>query len=137
MLFVNESENTVRVPGLKIEVGPGETCEVPESYASPRRASNDSRWPSAIERLAPQLMPADGDERERWLGVPGFEVKPAAPPRSRVAQLVGEGASQGVAEVRAALEQAKATGEKLELTAAEAIATAPRRGPGRPKKGAA
>lgn len=133
MRFINASSDHVRVPDFGIDCAPGEECDVLDTHARPRRASNDSRLPSTIEMRAPQLVPADEAERVEWLKVPPRAERRSVGPRSRVEQLRDAGATQGVAEVQAAVEEAKATGGPLELTAAEAAALAPKRGPGRPR----
>jgi hypothetical protein len=138
MRFINSSATDhVRLPDLKIDAAPGAECIVPDAYASPRLGSNGARLPSVIERLAPQLIPADADELATWRGVPAFEATKTPTVISRsaaVAHALADGHSQGAAEARADFQQAAMSGEKLELSPAEVAATKPKRG--RPPKAA-
>jgi hypothetical protein len=79
----------------------GETCDIPDGYSHPQRAGNGARLPSIIEKLAPQLKPADPKERKIWLRVPppgrsdGYREHPVP----SVEALVRTGLPQGVAEI--------------------------------------
>jgi hypothetical protein len=67
----NYSTQPVTVSDLGIHsLAPGGCCEVPVGYALPGLTSNGSRRPSTIELLAPQLQPANEQERVRWLKTP-------------------------------------------------------------------
>jgi len=71
MKFINKSESTVKVAiGKGFYVKPGETCDIADGYANPTRGSNGARSPSVIERIAPQLVPADPSEYEIWKQIP-------------------------------------------------------------------
>jgi hypothetical protein len=82
MLFVNESNLTVRLAiGAKHPViKPRDTVEIEDGYALPRRYDNGSRRPSVVEEIAPQLKPADPQERLMWEQTP---EAPQAGPRLR------------------------------------------------------
>lgn len=91
MLFVNDSDKRVtqkdgegrplkkptpsdvdiRRSGLgRVTCKVGDTVEIPDMYAHPRRADNGDRLASAIENLAPQLRPADAKAYAAWQKAP-------------------------------------------------------------------
>lgn len=134
ILFRNESKHQVRVPDLGIDVGPGETCMVPEGYAFPRRSHAGGRFPSVIEQLADcpgceaqtngrtpeglpnhkthcMLVPVDEADVERFAKTPSGEATPYQKTRlPTVNDLVSAGVPRGVAEqiVKAAIASAQA-----------------------------
>jgi len=99
MKFINASNQTVTVAEFNIfGLAPGSTAEIPDAYAKPGRARNGARVPSTIEHLAPQLKPADEDERRAWEGVPADEPVAARPQMPSVDGMVAAGVPRGVAE---------------------------------------
>lgn len=111
MRFRNESDNVVTAAALGVhQLPPGGECEIREEYSRPRRAGNGSRVPSAVEMLAPQLLPADEDERVVWRNVPDEDrPTPRAKNLPTVASLVALGVPPAVAEATvAAMETSRA-----------------------------
>ena len=103
MKFINTSkEQSVTIEAFGIfNLKPGEICEIAEGYARPSRASNGGRKPSIVEGLAPQLKPADADERAHWLRTPTKQEIAARADEERipsVEQLMKKGYAKGVAE---------------------------------------
>lgn len=79
MLFKNATGQRITNYDLGLDLAPGEFFEIPEGYARPTRMSNGSRGPSIIEKLCPQLTPADEDDKANWYAVPAHNhARPVA-----------------------------------------------------------
>lgn len=118
MKMKNRSGRELVVPGdviagsgltaaQKYTIEDGAEVEVKDGYALPRRATNGSRIPSVVERLAPGLEPADEGAVKEWRKTPEVnpEVKPVVP---TPAQLQAQGISPGAAAIMAAKAEAAA-----------------------------
>jgi hypothetical protein len=115
MRFKNTSDKTVRLGHLGVtgipDIAPGDTVEIPDELALPQLRGYAQRKPSVIERIAPQLVPADESEAAAWA-----EPPPPPEPRSRfvTADRLGgrapapQAVPPGVAQARAAAAAAKA-----------------------------
>lgn len=116
--FRNDSKHRVIVSDLGIDCNPGEECQVPEAYASPRRTHGGDRGPSVLEQLARcpgcakvaditvggelihpnhcALAPINEEDAARFSRTP--DVKPPAGRMPTVRDLVSAGVPEGVAE---------------------------------------
>lgn len=108
MRFKNMGPHKVVIRSLKLELEPGEECEVHSGYAKPTRSNGGSRTKSIIENLAPTLAPADPEERKQWLKIPGKEKAV-----SKVVKTtdINSALSPGVAEIVAAKKAKQETKE--------------------------
>lgn len=144
MLFKNMGNVKAKYdggPALTFEVLPGELLDVPDGYAKPKLCSNGSRGPSVIELIAPQLLPADQEEYERWMRVPEHNASEIEKPKRGVAVLMTEGVPEGVAEQMVAFEEslsralpAPVPPEEIPEVIPEVV-EAPKTKRGRPPKG--
>lgn len=128
MLFKNDTPTRVKVAiGKGYVCEPGQTIEVEEAYAMPRRHDNGSRRPSVIEQLAPQLKPASAAERLDWEQVPAARSRRTPGRIPSVDELVQSNVPRGVA-----LEMVKqmhaAALEAVTAEASEVEAPAPKKG---------
>ncbi len=78
----------------------GEEMDFQDGYCHPRRAVNGARIPSACEKLAPGLMPADESCHEEWAKAPSKEWQPPAHALT-MAQMQARGLSPGKAALAA------------------------------------
>jgi hypothetical protein len=113
MRFKNPTAHPINLDPIGLGVvGPGDTIDVPLDLCAPGRASNGARSHSAIEQVAPQMVPVNEDERCVWAKVP---KEPE--PQSLVVSV--QGRAPGVAPGIAALREAKAAAQAKAQEAAK------------------
>lgn len=105
MLFLNPTENPVLVRlrhGAvdQFWVQPGETVEIDDKYSLPRPAEGGNARPPVVEEVAPQLIPANDEEKARYTA----PVASAAPQKPgtyipTVEELVRLGTAPGIAKM--------------------------------------
>lgn len=71
MLFTNPTDYTIKLDSLGLDpVPPKSDVEIPLSLAAPYRHDNGSRGKSAVESVAPQLVPKDPQDLAAWNKIP-------------------------------------------------------------------
>ncbi len=122
MLMKNDTGHRLQIPGLKVDLAPGECMDLPDGYCLPRRSSGGARIPSVVESLAPGMRPADPVAWAEWTKAPPLEgavVGGFNPAKTKTAFMT-EGLPEGLAEIAAAkdavrAQAAKATAQKAGL----------------------
>lgn len=80
MKFKNPTEHVLLLDAVGLPpVAPGGEVEIPDHLAAPGRTDAGARAKSPIECVAPQLVPADKNDREAWMKTP-----PAPTPVSKI-----------------------------------------------------
>lgn len=100
MKITNVGNAKITVASLGLEIEPGEVVDVDDGYCHPRRSPTGKRIQSAIEMLAPCLVPADEAVRAEWRKVPAKNWAPEATPPT-AEELQGKGVPPGVAAIMA------------------------------------
>lgn len=83
MRFKNASEHTVNLDAIGLDpVEAGAECEVPLDLCAPGRRDNGGRSKSALECVAPQLVPVSSDDHAAWQ-----ETPPPPVPTSKIVSI--------------------------------------------------
>lgn len=110
--FKNPTDRTVRLESIGLEDVPANSeIEIPIELAAPGRSDSGTRTKSAIECVAPQLVPSDPVDLAAWLVTPG-----APEPKSKVVTIA---ARQGVEApgVKALRDQRQKAQDKAQASA--------------------
>jgi hypothetical protein len=115
MKFKNPTEHVIKLDAVGLDpIGPGEIAEVPLHIAAPGRGDNGNRTKSALECVAPQLVPAEKTDHAAWMETPS-----APTPVSKIVS-IQQGLIQKEAPGVKALREAQAQAKKLQEVAERA-----------------
>lgn len=71
MKFKNPTEYTIILDAVGLDpIAPGEVADVPLHLAAPGRGDGGIRTKSALECVAPQLVPASKEDHAAWMSIP-------------------------------------------------------------------